>query len=84
MFTDAAGVEEDGVGFFGVFGEFVALLTQGGDDELAVQDVHLAADGFDEDFFVVIRHGRKRLTTEDTGVHGGTQGRHTRAEEGAR
>ena len=84
VFTDAAGVEEDGVGFFGVFGEFVALLTEGGDDEFAVQDVHLAADGFDEDFFVVIRHGEKRFTTEDTGVHGGTQGRHARAVEGAR
>jgi hypothetical protein len=47
VFTDAAGIEDDCVGLFGVVGELVAVAAQGGDYQFAVQHIHLAADGFD-------------------------------------
>ena len=34
----------------GVVGQLVALPAQAADDELAVEHVHLAADGFDVEF----------------------------------
>src|SRR5262245_1261979 len=46
VLTDAAGVEEDGVGLLGRIDELVTLLAQRGHDELAIEHVHLTADGF--------------------------------------
>src|SRR5436309_15745366 len=47
MLADATGVEEDKVGIADILGERVALPAQRPDDELAVEHVHLATDGFD-------------------------------------
>ena len=47
VLADAARVEQDRVGFGRRGDEFVALLAQTGHDQLAVEHVHLAADGFD-------------------------------------
>ena len=54
MLPHAAGVVEDGVGLGGGVGQLPALPAQRGDDELAVEHVHLAADRFDPEPF---RHG---------------------------
>ena len=50
VLADAARVEEDRVGVVRIVRELVALFAQAGDDELAVEHVHLAADGFDVEF----------------------------------
>ena len=55
VFANRTGVEEEHVGVGGRVGEVVALLAERADDELAVEHVHLAADGFDVDS---LRHGR--------------------------
>ena len=55
MFADAAGVEQDRVGVVRAGGELVASVAQAGDDELAIEHVHLAADGFDVEL-----HGEER------------------------
>jgi len=47
VLANAAGIEDDGIGIFGVVGELVAVAAQRGDYQFAVQHVHLAADGFD-------------------------------------
>ena len=47
LFADGAGVEEDDVGRVELAGQLVTALAQVGDDHLAVQHVHLAADGFE-------------------------------------
>ena len=49
VLADGAGVEEEDVGVGGGVGEVVALPAERADDELAVEHVHLAADGFDVD-----------------------------------
>ena len=49
--ADGAGVVEDDVGGFDVGGEVVAVGAELGFDEFGVEDVHLAAEGFDVDFF---------------------------------
>ena len=48
LLADAAGVEQDHVGLVEVGGQLVALPAQAGHDHLAVEHVHLAADGFDK------------------------------------
>ena len=47
MLPDAARVEQDRVGLGGRRRQLVAVLAQAGHDQLAVEHVHLAADGFD-------------------------------------
>src|SRR4051812_43678783 len=47
VLADAAGVEQDRVGVVRAGGELVTVFAQASDDELAVEFVHLAADGFD-------------------------------------
>ena len=49
VLADGAGVEQDDVGGGRLVDEFVALAAEAADDELAVEHVHLAADGFDEE-----------------------------------
>ncbi len=51
MLADAAGVEEDRVGAAGAVDQLVARLAQTGHHQLAVEHVHLAADGFDVQTF---------------------------------
>ncbi len=63
VLADGAGVVEDRVGLVDVVGEGVSLAAQLGDDELAVQDVHLTADGLDVELLPGrrLRHRRKLL-----------------------
>src|SRR5262249_36319996 len=51
MLPDAAGVEEDHIRLLGIRGEFEPRAAQTPDDQLAIEHVHLAADGFDVEFF---------------------------------
>ena len=48
VLADAAGVEKNGVGGVGVGRQLITVLAQSPHDELGVEHVHLAADGFDE------------------------------------
>ncbi len=48
MLPHAAGIEQNGVGFGGRIDQFVTLLAERRHDQLAIEHVHLAADGFDE------------------------------------
>ena len=50
VLADAAGVEQDRVGVVRARGQLVTVFAQAGDDELAIELVHLAADGFDVEF----------------------------------
>ncbi len=54
VLADAAGVEEDRVGFMDVAGELVTLPPQGGHNQLAVELVHLAADRLDVKLTIVV------------------------------
>jgi len=47
VFTDGAGVVEDDVGGIAVFGGFIALGAELAENELGIEDVHLAAEGFE-------------------------------------
>ena len=47
VLPDAAGVEQDRIGLLRIVHQGVTVVPQAGDDHFAVQDVHLAADGFD-------------------------------------
>src|SRR5262249_39551322 len=58
VLADAASIEQDDVGFRGLLDQFVALAAQAADDQLAVEHVHLAADGFYIEFF---SHSLRRL-----------------------
>ena len=51
VLADAASVEQDDVGGGGLVGQFIALSAQTADHQLAVEYVHLAANGFDVEFF---------------------------------
>ncbi len=51
MLTDAAGVEQNDIGLGGLMDQLIALPAQTSHDQLAVEHVHLAADGFDVEFF---------------------------------
>src|SRR5262245_63467759 len=51
MLADAARIEQDDVGLALLVRDLVAEPAQRADDELAVEHVHLAADGFDEELF---------------------------------
>ena len=51
VFPDAACIEQQRVGLLRVRRQLVAVLTQTRHDHLAVEDVHLAADGFDVQTF---------------------------------
>src|SRR5262245_62081194 len=62
MGPDGAGVEQDDVGRSGVVDELVALSAQTTDDELAIEHVHLTADGFDEEGFGAVVHVEFRGT----------------------
>ncbi len=53
VLADRAGVEQDHVGVGGGVGQDVALPLERADDQLAVEHVHLAADGLDVD---LLRH----------------------------
>ena len=57
MFADAARVEQNDVGVDRLVDQFVALPAQTADDELAIEHVHLAADGFDVEFLGHMRFG---------------------------
>ena len=49
----------DEVGLIDIVGQFVALMTQLPHDQLAVEEVHLAANGLDVELFLsgfTIRH----------------------------
>ena len=61
VFTDAARVEQNRVGSLDVVGKFELLLAQSRDNQLAVQHVHLAANGLDVELFVVRRLGHGTL-----------------------
>jgi hypothetical protein len=50
VLADAARVEEDCVGIVRIVRQLVPIFAQAGDDELAIEFVHLAADGFDVEF----------------------------------
>ena len=50
MLPDTAGIEQDRIGVARVVGQLVAVFAQAGHDKLAVEHVHLAADGFDVEF----------------------------------
>ena len=47
VLADRAGIVEDRIRLADVVGQLVALLAQLGHDELAVQQIHLAADRLD-------------------------------------
>jgi hypothetical protein len=47
VFADGAGVVEDDVGVVAILDGFVALDAELAEDELAVEHVHLAAEGFE-------------------------------------
>ena len=49
---DAAGVEKDRVGVVPIRRKFITVLAQPPHDELGVEHVHLAADGFDEELLL--------------------------------
>ena len=51
VLADAAGVVEDGVGLAATRRHLPTLPAQRGDNEFAVEHVHLAADGFDPEPF---------------------------------
>jgi hypothetical protein len=51
VLADAACVEQNGVGRLGLVDQLVALISQAGDYELAIEHVHLTTDGFDVDVF---------------------------------
>ena len=59
MLPHAAGVEQDRVGLGGRVDQFVALLAQRRHHQLAIEHVHLAADGFDVQ---TLGHGDQRLS----------------------
>ena len=50
MLADAARVKEDDIGLGGLVDQLITLPAQAAHDELAIQHVHLAADGFDVEF----------------------------------
>ena len=47
--------------------EFVALAAQAADDQLAVEHVHLAADGFDVESFGAVLHDEFRVAGYESG-----------------
>ena len=47
MLADAAGVEQNRVGLGWRIDQFVTVFAERRDNELAIEHVHLAADGFD-------------------------------------
>ena len=55
VFTHATGVEQNRVGFFGIVRQFVTIFAQRGNNQLAVQHVHLAANSFDIKSPVMLR-----------------------------
>lgn len=56
MFADTASVEQNGLRFFDVLGQFISPFTQVSYHELAVQHIHLTADGFDVELMIVVGH----------------------------
>ncbi len=50
VLANAAGVEKDDVGAFGLVRQLISLAAQTAHHQLAVEHVHLAADGFDVKF----------------------------------
>ena len=60
VLPDGAGVVEDGVGLLDVVGQLVPLIPELADDQLAVEQVHLAAHGLDVELLAAggtrIRH----------------------------
>ncbi len=63
LFADGAGVVEGDVGIIEGGGEGVAKGTELVLDELGVEDVHLAAEGFEVDFFHRISEARIRCVS---------------------
>ena len=66
VLADAARVQQDRVGLAGAIDQLVARLKQLGGDQLAVEHVHLAADGLDVE---ASGHG----THSSRGERGGTE-----------
>jgi len=72
VLTDATCVEQDYVGLLGVGGQLVALAAQYADDQLAVEHVHLAANGLKEE---LRRHLRGLYQAGRAGVFASRIGR---------
>jgi hypothetical protein len=51
MLSDTARIEQNGVGIRRPSDDLIALFAQTGHDQLAIEHVHLAADGFDVQTF---------------------------------
>src|SRR5205823_5105034 len=64
---DGAGVEQDDVRGGRLVDEGVPLAVEAADDQLAVEHVHLAADGVDVKGFGLILHGGFRGTGYEPG-----------------
>jgi hypothetical protein len=67
QFPHGTGVEEQHIGLGRFIRQAVALLLEGRHDQLAVQHVHLAADGFDVHF---LRVAHDRGSVVNTGPKG--------------
>ncbi len=67
MFAHGTGGEEDDVRGSRLVNEFVALAAEAADDQLAIEHVHLAADGFNEESFGVVLHERFRVAGYQSG-----------------
>ena len=50
LLSNTAGVEKNRIGVLDTIRQFIAFAAQAGDDHLAVQHVHLTANGFDVKF----------------------------------
>src|SRR5262245_9315891 len=50
VLADAAGIEENDVGALDRLGQLVAVAAQTSHHELAIEHIHLAADGFEVEF----------------------------------
>src|SRR5262249_40845300 len=57
VLADATRVDQDNVGVASLVGDFVAEFPHPANDELAIEHVHLAADGFDKE--LLLRHGTR-------------------------
>ena len=59
VIAHAARVEQNRVRLFDVAGQRIALLAQRGNDQLAVEHIHLTADGLDVELAVVFGSGHR-------------------------
>ena len=50
LFAHGASVQQDRISAIDIFGKLIALTAKVGNDHLAVEHIHLAADGFDVQF----------------------------------